>query len=149
MKEQFGFSIYKFAQSGKTILGYKDGNYELGRSFGGLGAVSVAVADMNKDGINELYYISSWGSGVIRPEVGCFDPVKGEVVTFEYRYLDMMAYFETDNYMFAVDDGNLGVYTAISQNGRSYPDMVAGVLAAKVVYDSGEIKLIEPWDKKE
>ena len=119
IKEKYGYQIVKFAQSGKTILNYKDCDYELGSYFGGGGAGSCAIADLNSDGLNEVYYTSSWGSGASNAEAGYYDPVKCEVVKFEMDY-DQRQVFTSTGTVLTAEDGVLAVYTAALKTGSSY-----------------------------
>ncbi len=46
---------------------------ELGRSFGGYGLLSICVCDLDGDGVPELAYSCSWGSGMHRTELAILD----------------------------------------------------------------------------
>ena len=70
LSEKYGFNIFKLDlpfnilkldQSCCSYLMYEDKIYSLGSSFGGYGTTSFAVADINKDGLKELYFTYSWG----------------------------------------------------------------------------------------
>ena len=44
---------------------------------------AFAVADLNKDGMKELYFTYSWGSGIHRSQVGYFDTATKTVTCFK------------------------------------------------------------------
>ncbi len=105
LSEKYGFDIFKLDQSCSSYLMYEDKIYSLGSSFGGYGTTSFAVADINKDGLKELYFTYSWGSGIHRSQIGYFDPATKEVICFNYS--------NTNNDMtFYVDAGTLVVCNA-------------------------------------
>lgn len=86
------FQIFKYSVSCATFLLYDGEIYPLGAYFGGFGVVSLAMADLNTDGMQELYFTSSWGSGLHRSNAAYFDPATKEIVPFSYAHLneDMM-----------------------------------------------------------
>lgn len=84
IKENSDYRIFKYDRSSASYVLYKGKAHQLGNSFGGSGLDSVQLADLNNDGINELYFTCSWGSGIGRGNVGYFDPVKEEVTVFDY-----------------------------------------------------------------
>ena len=141
MKEKYGFSIYKFLRSGRTMLEYRDSFYELGNITGeGSGAVSVALADMNNDGISELYYTGSGTKGFSILEAGYFDPAKGELTSFTIDW-DTQAGFWGKELMLTVEDGRLEVYSASAVSGETKADITLTPenKAGEIVYESGEI----------
>ena len=104
-KLDLSFNILKLDQSCCSYLMYEDKIYSLESSFGGYGTTSFAVADINKDGLKELYFTYSWGSGIHRSQIGYFDPATKEVICFNYS--------NTNNDMtFYVDAGTLVVCNA-------------------------------------
>jgi len=69
-------SIYRFgydtgAGEGETFLLYDGVIYRIGIAFGGYGVTEFAY--VNHNGIDILYFIYSWGSGVHRSHIGAFD----------------------------------------------------------------------------
>ena len=105
LKLDLSFNILKLDQSCCSYLMYEDKIYSLESSFGGYGTTSFAVADINKDGLKELYFTYSWGSGIHRSQIGYFDPATKEVICFNYS--------NTNNDMtFYVDAGTLVVCNA-------------------------------------
>jgi len=87
-----GYRIFKYSQSCATFLLYEGSIYPLGGYFGGFGVVSLAMADLNADGLPELYFTSSWGSGLHRSNAAYFEPATREIIAFSYTHLneDMM-----------------------------------------------------------
>lgn len=106
ISRRYGFDIYKFDTSCESLLLYKDQVYPLGEWFGGLGVTSFAVTDLNGDGLFELYFTYSWGSGIPRSLVGYFDSADNKTFTFDFTawYKEMV--LGTD------EDGALCVYEA-------------------------------------
>lgn len=82
--EHSDYQIYKYESSTAAFLLYDGAAYALGEYFGGPGATSFALADLNADGRYELYFAFSWGSGLHRAQVGYFDPVNKTVTVFDY-----------------------------------------------------------------
>lgn len=80
------FQIFKFEKSCASYLLYEGAVYPLGTWFGGIGFTDAAVADLNRDGAEELYFTCSWGSGMHRAQAGCFDPARREVMMFDFAY---------------------------------------------------------------
>ena len=80
------FQIFKFEKSCASYLLYEGAVYSLGTWFGGIGFTDAAVADLNRDGAEELYFTCSWGSGMHRAQAGCFDPARREVRMFDFAY---------------------------------------------------------------
>lgn len=80
------FRIFKFESSCASYLFYEGAVYPLGMWFGGWGFTDAAVADLNRDGVEELYFTCSAGSGMHWAQAGYFDPARGEVVLFDFSY---------------------------------------------------------------
>lgn len=75
-----GYRVFKFDQSCASYLLFENEIYPLGEWFGGLGVVSMAAADLDGDGLAELYFTYSFGSGLHRAHAGYFDPVQKRAV---------------------------------------------------------------------
>ena len=103
--EKFGFKIFKYSQNCETYLEYQGEVYQLGTGWGGPGTVSFAVADLNGDKHYELYFIYSWGSGLNHVVIDCFDTSS----SFKFEGFDQ---YWSDDVVFAVENGKLGVYKA-------------------------------------
>lgn len=71
-------NVQIFKNQYETYLIYLNEAYHIGNGFGGVGTLDFALADMNRDGKNELYYTYSWGSGMHRSDVAFFDFEKRE-----------------------------------------------------------------------
>jgi hypothetical protein len=87
-----GYTVFKYDQSCESFLVYKGKVYEMGISFGGYGVVDMITADLNNDNYDELYFTYSWGSGIHRSLVGCFDPATEKILLpdFSNMHKDMM-----------------------------------------------------------
>jgi len=88
VSEYSDFQIFKYDKSAASFLQYDGEVYALGEHIGGCGVTSFALAYLNTDGRYELYFAFSWGSGLHRAQVGCFDPVKKEASVFDYALMD-------------------------------------------------------------
>ncbi len=100
------YMIYKYNQSCESFLMFENHIYTLGTGFGGYGLTSLALADSNDDGKQELYFTFSYGSGIHRSQVGYFDPARSEVIVFEDSIMDKDIELSTDR------DNNLCVFSA-------------------------------------
>ena len=92
IKARSGYQVFKYSQSCASFLLYEGESYPLGEWCGGYGVVNLAMADLNGDGLQELYFTSSWGSGLHRSNAAYFDPVTKKIEPFSYTHLnkDMM-----------------------------------------------------------
>ena len=92
IRNQSEYQIFKYDKSCASFLLYKGSIHQLGEGFGGFGVVSMAMADLNGDGLQELYYTFSWGSGLHRSHAAYFDPATEEMIPFSHTHLnkDMM-----------------------------------------------------------
>ncbi len=77
------FEIFKDVKSTDSFIMYDGEVYSIGTCFGGFGVTSMALADLNQDGDDELYYTYVFGSGVHALSIGYFDPVKKEVTILD------------------------------------------------------------------
>lgn len=68
-----GFRIVKDADTCLSVLLYEGGIYELGASFGGYGLMDACPVDPDGDGVWDLLYASSFGSGIHRTVLSVFD----------------------------------------------------------------------------
>ncbi len=116
ISENYGFDVFKFDLSAANMLLYEERVYMLGTWFGGLGIHNFAVADLNKDGANEMYFAFSFGSGIHRSQVGYFDSQTYTVSIFDYQNLE-------GDVVLGVQDGVLGVYSARTIESESFVDL--------------------------
>ena len=99
------FKIFKYDKSCRTFLVYDNENVLLmGGWFGGFGVMDMKLADVDNDGIMELYFTFSWGSGIHRSEVGYFNPKAGEVIVFDYSHINR------DMMLISDESGNLSIH---------------------------------------
>ena len=132
--ETYGFEIYKFDASCGSFLLYENQIYPLGTWFGGLGATSFAVADLNSDGHEELYFTFSWGSGLHHSMAGYFDTEDREIKSFELEHVDK------DSVLTADEENNLWIYSADCE-GTSFVDLklTPKTKLGAIRFESGEI----------
>lgn len=130
--------IFKYDQSCAAFLLHGGEIYPLGEHFGGYGVTSFALADMDEDGNEELYFTFSWGSGIHRSQAGYFDFGKKTAVIFEY------ADFE-EEIMLVVDQANkLRIYSSVfPESMLSFVNIHLKPAAkiADIVFTGNEIKL--------
>ncbi len=131
------YMIYKYNQSCESFLMYENRIYALGTGFGGYGLTSLALADINDDGKQELYFTFSYGSGIHRSQVGYFDPARYEVIIFEDSIMDKDVELSTDR------DNNLCVFSAdIKITSFVEFELAKGSILYKISYINKKISLI-------
>ncbi len=107
ISQNFQYQIFKYEHSRASFLLYEDEVYPLGFGIGNFGITSMELADINGDGMPELYFAFSFGSGMHRAQSGYFDPAAKQTTHFEYVHL------KSDDLMFARNnDGGLSLYRA-------------------------------------
>jgi len=107
ISDKSNYQVFKFDQSCNSYLFYNNSVYQLGTAFGGYGVTSVALADMNKDTLYELYFTCSFGSGIHRSQIGYFDPAKKQVVMFDPSYMDIDCILHLDNNDLCVSESDI------------------------------------------
>ena len=115
MTDKYGFRVFK-DDDYMTYLVFEEKIYLLGESLGGLGTTAFAVADLNCDSSKELYFAFSWGSGMLRSQIGYFDSASREVTVFDYANFD-------NDMAFVAEAGVLEVRNATVKQFRSAVDM--------------------------
>lgn len=154
----YGINIYKNDSTCYTELAYDDKTYTLGNYFGGDGASSFAIADLNNDGKFELYFTGSYGSGFPHSQIGYFDTANKEIVIFDSACLSsddntvsIVNYFWGELVLEADSDDALCVYSAdyptINRKSSVDIEMSAGEKIASVVVENGEMFLVMEEDK--
>lgn len=98
---------------------------------------SFAIADLNGDQKDELYFTYSWGSGIHRSEVGYFDTATREVTLFDFRSL-------FTDLVFSAEDNHLQIHTA-TFDGSSFSEFepTDETKLASIVFSDDEIMLVE------
>lgn len=136
ISEKYGFNVFKYNMSCASYLLYEDTIYTLGESFGGYGVTAFAVADLNKDGMKELYFTYSWGSGIQRSQVGYFDTATKTVTCFK----DSNA---NSDMSFYVDFGTLMVCNA-EVRAESFVDLktINLIKVGELRFEDDQIRLI-------
>jgi len=137
IQENSDYLIFKYDTSCASFLLYEGKIYPLGEWFGGLGVTSMALADLDGDQKQELYFTYSWGSGLHRSHAAYFDPYAKKVVIFNYTHLnkDMII---TEN-----DNGRLSLYNAAINKMDSFVnfEIEKTNFITDVVYENGQISL--------
>lgn len=121
IREKYGFSIFKFDKSCAGYLLYEEQIYPLGDWFGGYGLTSFAVADINHDNHNELYFTFSSGSGMHNLGLGYFDTKDKNIIIFDESFLKFDSLGNWD-IMLTNENGLLSVYYA-EVSGDSFVDI--------------------------
>lgn len=137
IKENSDYRIFKYDTSCASFLLYEGNIYPLGEWFGGFGVTSMALADMEGDGVPELYFTYSWGSGLHRSHAAYFNPAAKQIVTFAYTHPngDMMI---TSN-----NDGRLSLYAGLLSRMKNFVnfDIESTDFISDIVYRNHEILL--------
>lgn len=71
--KRMGIKIFKFKDNCDGYLHYKNDVYEFAPGFGGNGFVNAVICDYDNNGISDILYTFSWGSGIHQSEVCLFD----------------------------------------------------------------------------
>ncbi len=135
--ENSGYLIFKYDLSCASFLLYEHEVYPLGEWFGGFGVTSMALADLNGDGIQELYFTYSFGSGLHRSHIAYFDPVMKQVVPIDYTHLNK------DMFVAKSETGGLSLYDASFSSMENFIryEMKSTGHITDIVYESGQILL--------
>jgi hypothetical protein len=136
-EETSGYSVFKYGTSCASFLLYENVVYPLGEWFGGFGVTSMVLNDLNKDGKQELYFTSSFGSGLHRSHIAYFDPVLKLVVPIEYTHLNK------DMIVAESEAGGLSLYDANNSSMESFVqfEMMCTGHIADIVYEGGQVCL--------
>ena len=132
-----GYRVFKFDTSCASYLKYENEIYQLGEWFGGLGVVSMTIADFNGDGLSELYFTYSFGSGLHRSNAGYFDPATKELSFLPYGLLNK------DMVVVENKTGGLSLYKTAFPFFDSFVDYRAlgTEYIADIVFQNGNITL--------
>jgi len=137
IEDNSDYQVFKNDTSCASFLLYEDTVYPMGGWFGGNGVVNMALGDMNRDGMDELYFTYSWGSGIHRSQAAYFDPAEKKMVD-----LDCVKMF--GDMMVAVDRfGGISFYEGFILDFNSFVsmEMEAGELMAEVIFENEKINL--------
>ncbi|WP_339206596.1 M56 family metallopeptidase [Paenibacillus sp. FSL K6-3182] len=137
ISENSEYSIFKYDKSAASFLLYKGVVYPLGEWFGGLGVISMALADLDNDGDSELYFTYSWGSGLHRSHAAYFNPSTKQIVTLPYTNMNK------DMTLVDHGDGSLSLYGADISNLIDFAhfDKKKSDFISDIVYEKGQILL--------
>lgn len=99
--------IFKCNTSCLSILMYNGDCYVLGLSFGGYGVVDMLLYDYTGDGVPELLYTYSWGSGIHRSCAAYFDFTTSTSVPLDYTA------GEEEMMLVSNENGGISLYAAV------------------------------------
>lgn len=138
--DKYGLCIFKFdGDGGGNIYGegfllYENEIYHLGDAWGGYGLSSFAIADIDHNGSNELYFAFSWGSGIHRSELCYFDMQSKEIIDFgEYSYVDNDTVFDSKDGVLLVCHAEWDYKTGFFTEGEE---------VGKIVFEDEKIRLV-------
>lgn len=66
-------NIFKFEDECDTYMLYKDDIYYMGASFGGYGFINAVTCDFDNNGVADILFTHSFGSGIHRSVVSLFN----------------------------------------------------------------------------
>lgn len=142
--DKYGLCIFKFdGDGGGNIYGegfllYENEIYHLGNAWGGYGLSSFAIADIDHNGSNELYFAFSWGSGIHRSQLCYFDmqskEISKEIIDFgEYSYVDNDTVFDSKDGVLLVCHAEWDYKTGFFTEGEE---------VGKIVFEDDKIRLV-------
>ncbi len=137
--ENSDYEIFKDGVSAESYLLYDDNIYKIGEGKSGLGILSFALADMNKDEKHELYYTYQWRTGIDRSNVAMFDPSEKVQKGFD------MVYYKDKNVILITKIGVLYLCDATFSKHEDVTNfkLNAGNVLSKVVSKNGNIYIEE------
>jgi hypothetical protein len=77
------FRITEGIRHNESFLIHGDRVLQMGTATGGLGLTSVEIADLDRDGMVELYFTYSFGSGIHQSRIGMYAPTYVEDRIYE------------------------------------------------------------------
>ncbi len=132
--DKYGMRIFKFDYDCDGFLLYENEIYHIGESFGGWGLISFAVADIDHNGSNELYFTFSFGSGRHRSNIAYFDTQSKEIAEFDYVYWDHDMVLSNKN-------GMLSICQSLCHAEEEFAVFTAGEEIGRIEFIDGEIQL--------
>ncbi len=137
IQKSSNYQVFKYDTSCASFLLYEGDVYQLGEWFGGFGVTSMALADLDGDQKQELYFTYSFGSGLHRSHAAYFDPATKKVIGFNYTHLN------EDMMINANNNGGLSLYSATVKKLDSFVNLdlerTDGI--SDIVYKNGQISL--------
>lgn len=134
--KEAGYSVFKYDTSCASFLLYENSVYPLGEWFGGLGVTSMAIRDSDNDGLNELYYTYSWGSGIHRSHAAYFDPAVKRSIVFDYtRMNEDMVFIPKGDALLLYDAG------INDMESSTWFEMKTGEYIGEIGFEDGNIVL--------
>jgi beta-lactamase regulating signal transducer with metallopeptidase domain len=136
VSENSDYRVFKYDTSCASFLLYEGEVYPLGEWFGGFGVISMELWDADGDGLDELYYTYSWGSGIHRSHTAYFDPAKKQSTAFDYVRMD-------GDMVFVKSRDGLSLYASSPDKMESFTEFTMGVheYLGSVAYVDGQTVL--------
>lgn len=139
VKENSNYKIFKFQDTAETYIVYENNIYKIGNNKRERGTTSFALADINDDGILELFYTYIWQvSNVSRTNISYFDPLTKKEVGINENYVENCAILiKKDNDLIVCDGTISNEYNNTNFNVNSRTEN------AVLINDKGTVKPIK------
>ncbi len=139
VKENSDYKIFKFNDTAETYIVYEKNIYKIGNNKRERGTTSFGLADINNDGILELFYTYMWKvSGVSRTNVSYFDPITKKEVGINENYVENSA-------VLIKKDNDLVIYDGTISNEKDYTNFNVTSRSENgiLINDKGTVKVIK------
>ena len=136
--EKYGFSVFKYGEFDQAYLFYRGDVRGIGKSAGGDGISSMAVADINGDKYPEIYYNESHGFGLYLSGVSYID------LNGAYESVKLCHSSDGFEFLFSVEGDTLNVFGgSVSKAGENsnYEYTLDKKLGELGLNENGEIVL--------
>lgn len=135
--EDLWMYLYKDSNTGATHLAINEQVAELIGNDGGLGLTSAALADLDNDGYNEIYFTYSWDSGAYCSQVAYFDTKTEDVHYFgDHICSDSELILTAENNILTITKAKLTNY-----EDKVHYELEADKNIAEIVCNNGEIEV--------
>ncbi len=112
IKEEIGIQIFKNDRWYSSVALIDGKTYQLGEYFGGTGFMSGVPCDFDNDGVKDILFTSSWGSGIHRTEVNVFNMATKETTFLkDYWHKDVMVALQDGEYKLFLMEPDLEVHS--------------------------------------
>ena len=128
------FTIYKYDPSFTSYLLFDDTIYPLGTLVGGYGVLDMKLVDIDRDGMSEMFFTFSSGSGIHTSSAAYFNPATRETTSLHTWPFGAELMFIRDT------GGGLSLYSAditIGPESVANYTLEAGDLVGNIVVEKG------------